>query len=307
MNLKAETNYWTASAFSFAAHKDRTEIPLQQEGILEIPLGFQPYGINSRPLSGGSDAVVLADYFAPAVCTFEVRIANGILRLEKVAWIHGAQNGITRCRGGFPDIAQPTGANRCVAVCLDPYEDGSVWVNRGEREFFVLSPVTVGTMTAQEQKTGVRWELRRRVLLPQKDEFPSVYSATFSGRVLHTIESNNRLDSYEVAQYEVAGDTVTARVRESTLARSGGIARTSTGGFLTVTNAEVANREKGIYLGSNLYVPGVSGTGICALSNGGALVSRYGQEAGGPFKGIPGALLYIPPSLLPLAGSRRVR
>lgn len=37
MKMNKEQNYWTASAFSFAAHKDRAEIQLG-DGIGEIPL-----------------------------------------------------------------------------------------------------------------------------------------------------------------------------------------------------------------------------------------------------------------------------
>ena len=76
----------------------------------------------------------------------------------------------------------------------------------------------------------------------------------------------------------------------------------STGQVLVVTDPRVSDREHGIYditsVPPTMILPGVSGSSICALSNGGALVARYGQEVGGPFKGVPGSLLYIPPSLL---------
>ncbi|MDO8505515.1 MAG: hypothetical protein Q7S48_02985 [bacterium] len=44
-------------------------------------------------------------------------------------------------------------------------------------------------------------------------------------------------------------------------------------------------------------VSGLWGTGICFLSDGSALVSRYGQFHSDPFNSMPGALIYVTASL----------
>lgn len=65
----------------------------------------------------------------------------------------------------------------------------------------------------------------------------------------------------------------------------------------TVTDFR-ADDPPGVYFGDKLVVPGIHGTGICLLSDGSALVTQHGQSDIGPFHGRPGALIYIPASMM---------
>lgn len=293
MNRKTEQDYWTAAAQSFKWQVKTRTVPVSGTTFTEIPLGFQPFGI-----SAFEDRVLITDYFAPAVCMNRVTVDGGNLTFE-VAWIHGALNGITRCRGGFPDMAYPAGANRCVTAFFAP--DGkSVCVGRIDREFFLLTP-----------EENAQWRITGRVVLPESSDYPFVHSASLGAEegFIYTVESNAATDSWRTASYDWGGENnwathspkFKAVGRQSILRFQYGIAHLRDEKVLIASSHSTRGENAtapGIYVGGKLTVPGIIGSGICILPNGGALVAQYGQEEEGAHKGKPGALTYVPPALL---------
>lgn len=292
-----EKDYWIAAASSFSKHTDQAEIKLGA-GIGEIPLGFHPYGINSKPTGDGGDRVAIADYFGPAVCTLEIRVTDEALQFTNVSFVHGAWYGPLRYRV-FPPPVPPMDANRCT-IALWSFDD-MLWVSRGQRELFVLMPSGETPKTTHEQKIGTRWDCSKRIPLPSADNFPSLVSASFIDGNLRTIEADSSYDGWETALYEFNGAKLNTIARSPIRKWSQGVVQCGKepGKIITVTNGLEKSRDIGVYMDEQLLVPSVSGTGICALSNGGLLISRYGQEEGGPFKGVTGALLYVPPTEVP--------
>jgi len=67
-----------------------------------------------------------------------------------------------------------------------------------------------------------------------------------------------------------------------------------------VTVADYRAHLPGLFVGNRMVVSNVRGNGVVLLDGGksGALVTRYGQGHPGPFNGVPGALIYIPASML---------
>lgn len=291
MNSKAEQDYWTASAQSFKWQVKSRTVQVSDQDITEIPLGFQPFGISSL-----GDRVLITDYFAPAVCMNRVTVDGNTLRFE-VAWIHGAQNGITRCRGGFPDMAYPSGANRCCTAFFGP-DCKSVCIGRLDREFFLLVP-----------EDSAQWHLAARISLPECRDFPFIHSAALNQRLnlLLTVESDAAMNKWRLAPYMWHEGWVTHSPKFELLEQHGiprfhyGIAYLR-GEPVTVASSHSVrgpNRtDPGIYIDCKLVVPGIVGSGICILPNGGALVAAYGQEEEGAHKGNPGKLIYVPPALL---------
>ena len=293
MNSKAEAeqNYWTASAQSFKWQVKSRTVQVSDKDITEIPLGFQPFGISSR-----GDMILITDFFAPAVCINRVTVDGNTLRFE-VAWIHGAWNGITRCRGGFPDMDYPSGANRCVTAFFAP--DGtSVCIGRIHRDFFLLSP-----------EDNAQWRLKTRISLPECTDFPLVHSATLNGNLLLTVESDAAMNKWRLASYLWhEGHDLAAHSPKFELADLRDISRFHYGiAYLhgepvTVSSSHSVRGENatspGIYVGGKLTVSGIIGSGICVLPNGAALVAAYEQEEEEAHKGNPGKLIYVPPALL---------
>ena len=304
MNSTVEQNYWSAAALSFKWQVKTREVQVigsvGEPAITEIPLGFQPFGISAR-----GDMVLITDYFAPAVCLNRVTVDGGVLKFE-VTWIHGALNGITRCRGGFPDMAYPTGANRCCTAFFAP--DGkSVCIGRLDREFFVLAP-----------EDNAQWRIAARVSLPASPEYPFVHSCSLNKHcnVLSTVESNASMDRWYNPSYvwESGNDWITRspQFRQQTLAWDVqpfhyGVdyslrGESTLGHPVLVASSHSVRGENatspGIFVGGKLAVPGIIGSGICVLPNGGALIAAYGQEEEGAHKGVSGKLIYVPPTLL---------
>lgn len=293
VSSQAERDYWTAAAQSFKWQVKTRMVPVSEDKVTEIPLGFQPLGI-----SAFGDRVLITDYFAPAVCLNKITVNGAYLDFE-VAWIHGALNGITRCRGGFPDMAYPTGANRCVTAFFAP--DGkSVCVGRIDREFFVLTP-----------ENNAQWRISARISLPENPDCPFVHSAALSPEenLLSTVESDAKMDYWRVGCYDWRRDVgwvedppeLRVLKLEAIPRFQYGIAHLRGGQVLVASSHSVRDEdamEPGIYVGGKLTVPGIIGSGICILTNGGALVAQYGQEEEGAHKGKPGALTYVPPALL---------
>lgn len=291
MNLQNERNYWQAAALSFRWQIKTREVSISDSTVTEIPLGFQPLGISAR-----GDRVLIADYFAPAVCMNRVTVQDSVLKFE-VAWIHGARNGITKCRGGFPDMAYPYGANRCVTAFFAPCGK-SVCIGRGDREFFVLRPEEEG-----------QWRITARISLPQHSGYPWVHSATLRSNVLWTVESDASMNNWRSALY--LWDNMDDWVIQPPLMLEEGSASISRFHYgithmadeaVLVASSHAIRGEcagnPGIYVGGKLVVPDIIGSGICLLPNGGALVSQYGQEEDGAHKGNHGKLTYVPPAFL---------
>ena len=165
-------------------------VHVSPDDVTEIPLGFQPLGISAY-----GDMVLITDYFAPAVCMNKVTVKGSNLFFE-VAWIHGALNSEgVRCRGGFPDMAYPSGANRCVTAFLAPWSR-SVCVGRIDREFFLLTP-----------EDDAKWRIKGRIPLPEDLSFPLVHSAVAISGLLHTVESDASMDHWRTVSYEWEGDS----------------------------------------------------------------------------------------------------
>jgi len=271
-----EERYWAAAAQSYIDQERGITIPVGELGrIVEIALGFQPLGIVSRP-SGEGDQIAIAAYFEPAICTAMVtRDENGLH--FQVDWIRSVQHGIQSVRL-FPDVVQPNGANRVQTVNFGP--NGTLWVSRnGESDFFVLNP----------PQEGGRWTLAGRITLPTS---MLVHSASLSEATLFTVESPGDLEHWVIKEY---------RLEERQFIQVGSPIPISDyvygiGGHHWLITDFRAAVPHGIYrmLGSELVVPGVEGNGITFLSDGSALVTRYGQGHSGAFNGIPGCLIYLP-------------
>lgn len=297
--------YQQARTYSFSLQSKTLSVSVTDHEATEIPLGFQPLGISSRFAYGVADIVVIADYQGPAQCICKVAVNGGLLTFE-VSWIHGALNGISFCQGGFPDINQHAGANRCWTAlwALEGERKGKLWVGRGEREFFVLTP---------PESEGGRWRLTDKVVLPKLapgEPYRFLASAVLLSRRLLTIEHDADYNC-ELFEYGISADGKIAEPTRKPLTpfRYGvSLAEVEEGEQPVTVTAFHSAEPSGIYVGDKRVVADIHGDSICGLSTGGALVSRRGMEAPGnyPFKGVPGALIYIPPALFP-AGMKWVR
>ncbi len=285
--------YLTAMKASYANQEGGITIPADQlDSVVEIPLGFQPMGIASRPNTDGGDEVVIAAYYEPAICTAVVKRDDQGLHFA-VSWIRGVDHGIQSVRL-FPDLFQPGGANRAQTVNFGP--DGTLWVSRNaERDFYVLSPPEAGKD---------RWRLIKKVTLPTLDAM-MVHSALVTGERLYTIESNGELNLWSYCAYAIEADQKPALDKESRVSSwFYGIGIAGNGHIVAVTDYR-AKTPHGIYdiedtNHEQLLIPDIWGNGICFLSDGSALVPRYGQSPSGAMNGMPGALVYVPANLFNL-------
>lgn len=266
--------YLKAMAKSYSNQVGRLTVPANQlKGIVEIPLGFQPLGIASQ-----GNRIAIAAYFEPAVCLVDVSRDEEGLHFD-VNWIRGANHGIQSVRL-FPDIWQPGGANRAQTVNFGP--DDTLWVTRnGDREFFILSP--------PKEPKG-RWTLSGAKTLPGEG---MVHSALLSGGKLLTIESTSDLEAwfrreYKSDKFEVIDENPSAPYLYG-LAEENSL-------VYAITDAR-CDLKHGIYKGSYLLAPEIWGNGICFIVEG-ALVTKYGQSATGPFNGEPGGLIFVPRRML---------
>ena len=282
-----DAKYLSAQSLSYGQQQGELEV-LLTGGILEIPLGFQPLGISSRPADSSTDMIAIAAYFEPAVCLARVQTKGDTLTLSfKVSWIRAVRNGCEDVRM-FPRILEPAGANRAETVNFAA--DGSLWVSRNaERVFFVMEP---------PKEQGGLWNLVEKISLPENGVMSMVHSALLVPDTLHTIESNAALDQWKMFQYSLDGRKVLEPKLVAGLPPwTYGIAfKGKREGTYAVTDFR-SERPHGVYRGGYIAVPGVAGNGICFLSDGSALVTRYGQGHPGCFNGVPGALLYVPASL----------
>ncbi|GEM_PF-1106296 len=281
--------YLAAMAASYANQEGGITIPADRlNDIVEIPLGFQPLGICARPADGGGDDIAVADYFGPAICTARVKRDEKGLNF-KVDWIRGARFGFDQIRL-FPDVASPGGANRMQTVNWG--RDGTLWIGRNTgREFFVLSP---------DAKCG--WHLVEKVELPAADRVVHSALVGLGNQCTHTVESTSDLKCWSQVIYAGkpnAKGVDALHLLASFLLPSWFYGLAMKNGVFAVTDFQ-ATVSRGIYdvnrtdQPPRLVVPNVWGTGICFLSDGSALVSRYGQSHPLAFNGLPGALIYVP-------------
>lgn len=275
-----EQAYWEASKQSYANQLGGVTIPADRlNEIVEISVGFQPLGICGSPRDDG-DQVAIASYFHPAIFTAHVWHDDG-LHFE-VEWIRRVNHGIQSVRL-FPDVSQPSFANRADTVNFD--EKGNLWVTRNsERDFYILSP------PASKEKG--RWTLTNKVTLPiQESGYEGINSALLADNLILTIESAGDLKRWSICVYGREDLGLKSRVSSKPWRYGLALRGRST---VPCTVTDFRSRERhGIYRGKLLVVPNVEGNGIYFLSDGSALVTRYGESHPSPL-GIPGALLYVP-------------
>lgn len=284
MRSRMSRGYVGAQNLSYAGQSNEAIIPASDlDGIVEIPLGFQPAGIAAKNLHDGTTKIAVAAYFEPAVMLARVeRLPAGLV--FKVSWIRGVLKDGESIRL-FPDILQPSGANRAQTVSFG--QDRTLWVSRNaERSFFVFSP------PAEDDK----WRLKRRIDLPPIAGQDMVSSALLVGKRLFTIEISANLTAWSLRQYlYVNGEFHAVQVAEEIVPWTCGIGKRGTEGLYFVKDFRA--EMSGIFRNDELVVPDVNGNGICFLADGSALVTRYGQGHKGAFNGVPGAIIYIPAHL----------
>lgn len=281
-NTEQTEGYWQMAKYSYANQEGGITIPTEKLGeIVEIPLGFQPLGISAT-----GNRFALADYFAPAVCLGTVSKDEKGLHI-KTEWVRGAQHGIQSVRL-FPDISQPSGANRCQTANLLP--DGRLVVSRNcERDFYVFSPPS--------EPKG-RWTLTEKRTLPLDEDgrHRFVHSAKFAENEIITIEFLGDIkQGWSVRHYGFPEITTGSEKAHLPSYRYGIFYGTIGATYeWTVTSFET-DKPPGIYHGDLRVLTDICGTGLCQLPDDmGVLVSRYGQGYKGAFNGLPGALIYVP-------------
>lgn len=293
MGTETNQKYSEAMKKSYTSQEGGITIPATEvENIVTIPLGFQPLGIASQYLNG-KDRIAIAAYFEPAVCLAEVDRDHRGLHF-RVSWIRGADHGVQSIRL-FPDVSQPAGANRLQTVNFGPND--TIWITRNsERYFYILSPPIPGTN---------RWTLTGKVTLPDYcKEYHRLESAVIdlaAGKI-YTIETTADLEHWHFSPYIVTGGSIKLfsnieGIKLQSWVYGIGVSPSNEHcWFITDFRSKV---EKGIYHGSDHApaIPNIYGNGICFLSDGSALVTRYGQASPGAFNGEPGALIYIPARL----------
>lgn len=286
-----DEKYVPAMTISYANQKGGITIPADQlNGIVRIPLGFQPLGIASS-----NNQIAIAAYFEPAICLAKVNRDNRGLHF-KVNWIRGVNHGITSVRL-FPDMLIFGEANRAQTVNFSL--NGALWVSRNaDREFFILLP-PIDSEASPNTPEG-RWTLTDKLTLSA--EFNEmVHSALLSkDKLLTTAEANFPFKEWYLCRYNAINGEL--KERKNILPWMYGIGEKSDDdGFYLISDfrhkQKLGSRRNGIYLNTELVVPDVYGNGICFLNDGSALVSRYGQASPGAFNGEPGQLVYVPKDL----------
>lgn len=280
MSISTANAYSLASSKSYAGQKDRFTIEISQERPVEIPLGFQPLGISSS-----GSLVAIAAYFEPAILLAEATVSQGVLNLDQIRWIRG-----TMWKGSsvrmFPDIFQPGGANRLQNVLI--YSPKLLGLTRGpERSIFVI-----------ELLDDWKWHHTGKTLLPESG-YPLLHSTVMEGDHLFTTESDGSLENWAFCTYQADSpqDLRFISCEKITPWRYLGAHRHD--GVLCSIGDVRAESNEGIFMGERLVLA-VAGTGVALLNGGesGALVTRHGQSWPGPFNGVPGALIYVPPGFV---------
>ncbi|MEK7067561.1 MAG: hypothetical protein AAB956_01020, partial [Patescibacteria group bacterium] len=201
----------------------------------------------------------------------------------------------------FPDVLYPGMANRMQTAIFSP--DGKLWISRGEdRKFFVLRPPA----------NRKEWILERIISLPEPEAgrgplfIQSVYLPSIPENLI-VIESNFKgyacVCWYQIERGKIIrlGTGKKLPVFMYGIGCPTGIFSRLEAMYHFITDQRCEARH-GIYRFDNMTdptIPRLCGTGITFLSDGGALVTRYGQAYPGPFNGQPGKLVYIPAPYFP--------
>lgn len=276
-----DESYVKAMAKSYSNQQGEVVFPADYlGGIMKIPLGFQPLGIASE-----GNKIAIAAYFEPAICLAEVSRDDAGLHF-RVSWIRGVNHGIQSVRL-FPDMLMWGEANRAQTVNFGP--NGTLWVSRnGDRTFFILSPPPA------DNPKG-RWTLTGKVALPGEG---IVHSALLVGHRLTTVESSLDAESWfhrDYMAYEISLLSEREIKIDSNFNFSYGIGQRDDDRYF-VTDFRCPGPH-GIYRWDRIAVPNIYGDGICFLSDGSALVTKYGHASPGAFNGEPGGLIYVPAHL----------
>ncbi|MDO8499632.1 MAG: hypothetical protein Q7S66_03155 [bacterium] len=288
MNKRREDAHRKAHAQSFANQESRRTIPAKKLGrIVRIRMGFQPFGITSSVNADGTDKVLIANYYGPAIVRTIVSKDEAGLHFA-VNHIRGAE-GSMRC---FPDVQR--GANRMQVAVRHPNGDVLVLRN-GDDDFYALRLIDGG---------GFRFEGKFDIAVHKVNQM--VHSAAMVGDLLVTIESEIKAATADWCRrvygpteddqlhpiFGLTGDDV-----PSARWRYGIAASSDPKKHWTVTDFR-SEEKHGVYLGDDLVVPGICGSGLAILTDGSMLVSVYGESFPEPFNGRPGELVYIPAALL---------
>lgn len=269
-----DETYVVAQNRSYQGQESTFTFP-DKEGISVVPLGFQPVGIS---ILGSTIAV--ADYFGPSIMLAEVSLQHGVPYLGDIRWIRSTIAGGKRVRM-FPDLYQPGGANRMQSVLM--FSQTLLGLTRNEDN--KVFPIRL--------RSDGEWEHEDVFSYPRVVGIDAITSAVLTNDGLVTIEVNLKKDAHTIRDYRGSGlrETATVPYRYGIAVRSDGT---------VVTVADYRAEEHGLFFGDEVKVRGLVGNGVVLLNDGegGALVTRYGQGHPGPFNGVPGALIFVPPEFL---------
>jgi len=248
---------------------------------VEIPLGFQPLGISIM-----GSFIAVAAYFEPAVMLARIEVSCDDLHFSQITWIRGVKYQGEAVRM-FPDLFAG-GANRMQnAVFRTPDQ---LWLTRnGDRRIFIV-----------RRHDDDAWHHSSALLLPGSDEHPLLHSVLLGEDPRHvtTTESDGRLEHWTLCSYSLSGPKPGLMSHEPITPWRYLGARHTNGTLYSVADVR-AGDKRGIFANKRRVLD-VPGNGIALLDGGksGALVTRYGQAYPGPFNGIPGSLIYVPPRWL---------
>ncbi len=271
--------YNLAAARSYEGQKDVFSVRIGTKPI-EISLGFQPLGVSIM-----GSFIAVAAYFEPAVMLARIEVSCDDLRLSQITWIRSVMHEGKPVRM-FPDLFAG-GANRMQnAVFRTPDQ---LWLSRnGDRRIFIVRRQDDGT-----------WHHSSALLLPGSDEHPLLHSVLLGEDPRHvtTTESDGPLENWALCSYRLDDPKLECLSESVTPWRYLG-ARHANGTLYSVADVR-AGDKRGIFADKRRILD-VPGNGIALLDGGksGALVTRYGQAYPGPFNGIPGSLIYVPPDCL---------
>lgn len=290
--------YLEASKRSFVGQSDEIVIPTLPGEIGVKTLGFQPICLVSRRMVDGKIQVAGGNYEAPAAFIADVSKNDAGICL-KMNWMRGAElcqhfldGSVETGRCGFPEPTREFGgANRCQTVNFG--SSGNLYVSRGnDRVLYHVVP---------PEGDRKRWRTVGAIHLPVHESgYRSLSSALMVEDDLYTIESNASGGVIVYYTRQEGGEYIPLSVSLQLPPCRLGIAFAKNGDMVTIT--DFATKEKpGIYIGNELAVPDVCGTGICLLPPpiGGAMVACYGQGHPGQSGGVPGAFIYVPAEKFP--------
>ena len=213
----------------------------------------------------------------------EVSLVGEVLHMSNIHWIRGTFAEGKRVRM-FPDIYEPGGANRMQAVVM--YSSRRLGlVRNGDRQIFDIVLRDDGEwehVPVPPQRSGGIDAITSVTLVP----------GASGGFVMLEVDEEKGMCTLR--------DYRGAELKESEIApdRYGIAVRERDGAFITITDSRAD--KYGLYVDDKVQVPDLVGNGVALLDDGkdGALVTRYGQAFPGPFNGVPGALIYVPPQYL---------